>query len=175
VPFWISQTKLCSVFLFTLSEFFFYPLLGRARYRGRCWAAIRLFHRPEPPGHAVHGEVDGLDIGRRHGRRFVLQRHTHRPQRRPYPICTSRSGGVMPDPGSSWECHSVCVCIRCLELMCRVLCSCPPTAPHICCCQIDWWVAVQQVQMGVSVWGAVQQHSMDRWVEQMSRLHGTAS
>jgi len=32
-----------------------------------------------------------LDIGRQHGRRFVLLRHTHKPQRRPYPICTSRN------------------------------------------------------------------------------------
>ena len=72
-----------------LSEFFFYPLLDRARFRGRCWAAIRLSHRPEPSGRAVHGEVDGLDIGGRHGRRFVLLRHTHKPQRRPYPFCTS--------------------------------------------------------------------------------------
>ena len=35
-----------------------------------------------------------LDIGGQHGRRFVLLRHTHRSQRRPYPICTSRSGNV---------------------------------------------------------------------------------
>ena len=40
------------------------------RYRGRCWAAIRLSHRPEPSGRAVLGEVDGLDIGGRHRRRF---------------------------------------------------------------------------------------------------------
>jgi len=72
-----------------LSEFFFYPLLDRARFRGRCWAAIRLSHRPEPSGRAVHGEVDGLDIGGRHGRRFVLLRHTHKPHRRSYPFCTS--------------------------------------------------------------------------------------
>ena len=38
--------------------------------------------------------VDGLDIGRRRGRRFVLLRHTHRPQRRPYLICASKSGKV---------------------------------------------------------------------------------
>ena len=79
--------------LLLLSEFF-YPLLGRARFRGRCWAAIRLSHHPEPSGHEVHGEVDGLDIGEQHGRWFVLLRHTYRPQRRPYPVCTSRSGNV---------------------------------------------------------------------------------
>jgi len=81
-------------FFFRLSEFFFYPLLGRTRSRGRCWAAIQLSHRPEPSGHAVHGKVDGLDIGGQHGRRFVLLCHTHWPQRRPYPICTGRNGNV---------------------------------------------------------------------------------
>jgi len=39
------------VLLLLLSVFFFlYPLLGRARFRGKCWAAIRLSHRPEPSG-----------------------------------------------------------------------------------------------------------------------------
>jgi len=79
--------------------FIFWPssfntLLGRTRPWGRCWAAIRLSHRPESSGHAVHEEVDGLDIGGQHGRRFVFLRHTHRSQRRPCPICTSRSGNV---------------------------------------------------------------------------------
>ena len=89
-------------------------LLGRTRSRDRCWAAIRLSHRPKPLGHAVHGEVDGADIGGQHGRRFVLLRHTHRPQRRLYPIWISRSGNVRhrcegskaPDPGFSCEDHS---------------------------------------------------------------------
>ena len=69
-----------------------YPLLGRTRSRGRCWAAIQLSHHREPSGRAVHEEVGGLDIGGRHGRRFVYLPHTYRPQRRTYPICTSRSG-----------------------------------------------------------------------------------
>jgi len=77
-------------FLLHLLSQFFNPLLGRTRSRARCCATIRLSHRPESPGRAVHGKVDGLDIGRQRGRRFVLLRHTHRPQRRPYPICTSR-------------------------------------------------------------------------------------
>jgi len=87
------------------------------RYRGRCWAAIRLSHRPEPSGRVVRGEVGALDIGGRHGRRFVL-RLTHRPQRRPYPFVqagaeTSDNGAevVDPDSGSSWEGHSGCVCV----------------------------------------------------------------
>ena len=45
---------------------------------------------PSPPISVIHG----LDIGGRHGRRFVLLRHTHSPQRRPYPICTSRNRNV---------------------------------------------------------------------------------
>ena len=54
------------------------------RYRGRCWAAIPLSHRPETSGRVVRGEVNGLDSGGRHARRFVLC-HTRRSQRRPYP------------------------------------------------------------------------------------------
>jgi len=40
------------------------------------------------------GEVEGFDIGRQHGRRFVLLRHNRRPQRMPYPIFVIRSGKV---------------------------------------------------------------------------------
>jgi len=86
------------------------------RYWGKYWAAIRLSHRPEPSGRVVRGGVDGLDSGGRHGWRFALY-HTHRPQRRPYPICTSRSGNVRyrcgggwAGPDSSWEGHSKGVC-----------------------------------------------------------------
>jgi len=49
---------------------------------------------PEPSGHAVHWEVDGLDIRGQHGWRFVLLRHTHRPQRGPYPICVNNNRNV---------------------------------------------------------------------------------
>ena len=84
------------------------PLLGRTRSQGRCWAAIRLPHRPEPSGHAVHEEVDGLDIGGQHGRWFVL-RHTHRPQRRPYPICTSRSGNSQHRCGGAYAGSRLCL------------------------------------------------------------------
>ena len=65
------------VLLHLFSEFC-KTMLGRSRSRGRCWAAIRLSHRPEPSGGAIHGEVDGLDIGEQHGRRFVLLPYTHR-------------------------------------------------------------------------------------------------
>ena len=87
--------------LLLLSQLF-KQLLGRPKSQGRCWVAIRLFHRPEPSGHAVHGEVDGLDIGGQHGRRLVLLRHTHRLQRRPYPICTNTIRNVRHRRGGGW-------------------------------------------------------------------------
>jgi len=81
------------ILLFLLSQLF-EPLLGRTTSRCRCWAAIRLSHRPEPTGHAVHGKVDRLDIGGQHGLRSVPLRHSHKTQKGPYPICTSRRGNV---------------------------------------------------------------------------------
>ena len=125
------------------------PLLGHARFWGRCWAAIRLFHYPEPSGRAVRGEVDGLDIGGRHGRRFVLLRQTHRPQRRPYLICTSRSrnvrlqsGGGLAGPrlflGGSFQGNCTDIWNQSVEScgvvwpLCVPLMIHPP--PHVCCC-----------------------------------------
>jgi len=35
-----------------------------------------LSHRPEPSDHAVHEEVDGLDIGGQHGRRLFSVPHS---------------------------------------------------------------------------------------------------
>jgi len=43
---------------------------------------------------ALHEEVDRLHIGGQHGWRFVFLHNTHKPQRRPYPICISRSGNA---------------------------------------------------------------------------------
>jgi len=40
-----------------------------------------LSHHPESSGRAIHGEVDGWDIGKQHGQRFDLVRHTHKPQK----------------------------------------------------------------------------------------------
>jgi len=82
-------------------------------FRGKCWAAIRLSHRPEPSGRAVHREVDGLDIRGRHGRRFVLLRHTHR-QRWPESLFQTPTFQTPkffnPDPGPAiiqiWESDS---------------------------------------------------------------------
>ena len=99
--------------------------------------------------------------------------------RRPYPICTSRTGNVPHRCGGGWagprlflgESFRVCV-YQCLELKCGVLWGWPPTlhsiddpptAPHVSCCQKNWWVAVRRVQMGVSIWDAVHLHSMDGW------------
>ena len=140
-----------TIFLWLLLSFERVLLLSTAsphRYRGSCWPAIRLSHRPEPLRRVVRGEVDGLDSGGQHGLRFVL-RHTHRPQRRPYPICTGRSGNVQHRCGGGWAgprlflggSFRVCV-YRWLELKCGVLWGYPstprsiddpPTAPHVCC------------------------------------------
>jgi len=51
---------------------------------------------------AVQSISRSMDIGGQHGQRFVLLRHTHRPQRRPYSICTSRSGNVWHWCGGGW-------------------------------------------------------------------------
>ena len=84
------KTPASFLFFFIIWASFYYPLLGSTRSWSRCWAAIRLSHRPEPSDRAVHEGVDGLDIGGQHGRRFVLLRHTHRPQRRSYLICVKQ-------------------------------------------------------------------------------------
>ena len=108
----------------------FKSLLGRTTSRGRCRAAIRSSHCPEWSGHAVHGEVDGSDIGGQHGWRFVLLRHTHTMQRRPGHTTsvqaraeTSDTGAeaVKPDSGSSLEGLSRGSGCRCRGWKCGVL------------------------------------------------------
>ena len=87
---------------------------------------------------------------------------------------TSDTGAepVKPDPGSSWEGHSGVDGCRCRGWKYGILWGCPstpifigdpPTAPHVCFCQMNWWDVVRRVQMGVSIWGAVQLHPMDGW------------
>ena len=77
-------------FFFILWAVSFHPRLGCTRSRGIDWEVICLSRQP------IHSndEVDGMDIGWQHDQRFVLLRHTHRPQKGPRPICTSRSGNV---------------------------------------------------------------------------------
>jgi len=70
----------------------FSPLLGRTRSQGRCWAA----NGSSQSGRAIHGEVDGLDIGRQHGQQFDLLRHTHRPQKWPYHLCKHERKRLTP-------------------------------------------------------------------------------
>ena len=79
--------------------------LAETRSQGRCWAANRLSHHPELSGRAIHGEVDGLDMGRHHGQRFDLLCHTHKPQKGPYlfvqttaQTSKTRAEAVEPDP-----------------------------------------------------------------------------
>jgi len=92
-----------------------YSLPGRSGSRGRCWAAIRLAHYPEPSNHAFHVEVVGLVSEGQHGQRRVRLRRTHKSQKgHTYPICVSiRSGSVRPsaeaikpDTSCSWQGHS---------------------------------------------------------------------
>ena len=65
-------------------------------------AANRLPHHPKPPGGAIHGEIDGLDIGRQYGKRFGLLRHTYKPQKRPCSIHANRSRNVQHLCGGDW-------------------------------------------------------------------------
>ena len=74
---WSETQRKCGqamCLLLIINRFFFIvwvssfnPLLGRTRSRGRCRAAIRLSHRPEPSGRAIHGQVDGLDSEGQYG------------------------------------------------------------------------------------------------------------
>ena len=86
-------------FFFLVWDSCYYPLLGRTKSRGRCWAAIHLSHQPKLLACAVHGEVDGLDIEGKYGRRFVSLCHTHRMQMVLYHNCTSRCGNVRHPSG----------------------------------------------------------------------------
>ena len=108
------MTFLMFFFLLSFERVLLLSTASPPRYRGRCWAAIRLSYRPEPSGGVVRGEVDGLDSGGWHGRRFVL-RQTHRGGHNPFVQAgaeTSDTGAeaVELEPGSSWEGHSGCVC-----------------------------------------------------------------
>jgi len=107
--------SLCKPYLLRLGLLWFFifwagrycPLLGRNKSRGRCWAAIRLSQRLEPPGHAVHEEFDGLDIGGQHGRRFDLLATLTGRIGGHNPICISRRGNVQQrDPRCSCKGHS---------------------------------------------------------------------
>jgi len=83
--------------------------------------------------------VDGLFFcatltGRRGGHTPFVQAE----RKRPTPVRGAEA--VEPEPGSSWEGHSVGGVYRCLELKYRVLWGCtptprciddPPTAPHV--------------------------------------------
>jgi len=98
---------------------------------------------------------------------FVLLRHTHRPQRRPYRICTSRSGNVRPWCGGGWAGPRLFLGRsfrgggwRCPELKCGVLWGFPPT-PHK-------WVSRFEAPCICT------RGTGDRWMEQVSRLHGAA-
>jgi len=172
------------------------PLLGRTGSRGRCWASIGLSQRPEPSGHAAHEEVDGLDIGGQHGRRFVLLCHTHRPQRGHTPFVqagseTSDTGveAVQPDLRCSWKSHSRSVVAdvgdestkprsvvqplrlripsRSTQSTARMLLLLSDKLDELLCSGYKW-VSRFEAPCICTRWMG------ERWVEQMSRLHGTA-
>ena len=50
-----------------------------------------------------------------------------------------------------------CLCPLSIPLVIRA------TAPDVCHCQIKWWDVVQQVQMGISIWGIMHLHLMGGW------------
>jgi len=107
-----SNTKTTSLSCLLLLSELLKPLLGCTRSWGRCWAAIQLSYRPEPSGHAVHGEVDGLDIGGHNGRYVFCATLTHHKGGHvPFlqagaEMSDTSAEAVKPDPGSSWVGHS---------------------------------------------------------------------
>ena len=113
--------------------------------------------------------VDGLFFcarltGRRGGHTHLYKQERKRPM--PVQRWLSRAqavlGRVIPGAGC-----------RCRGWKCRVLWGCaptshsigdPPSAPRACCgCQINWWIVMRRVQIGVSIWGAVYSRSIVRW------------
>jgi len=82
----------------------------------------------------------------------------------------SSAEAVKSDQGSSWEGHygwvgagvgneyaESCGVVRPLSIPLMIR---PMRRTYVV---VVRWVVVRRVQMGVSIWGAVQQHSMDRW------------
>ena len=134
----------------------------------------------------------GRWIGGQHGRRFVLLPHTHRPQRRPYPICTSRSGNVRHRCGGGWAGNRLFLGgsfleggYRCLEIKCGVLQGCrpPPHSTDDRPLHRTYVVVVRKTELLCGGYKWVSRFEApcictrwmcERWVEQMSRLHGTA-
>jgi len=164
-----------------VQNFWFAFTLRRDRSRGRFWAAIRLPHHPEPSGHAPwrgrwiwqwrttwstvcssapHSQVSERAIP--HLCKQVRKRPTLLRSR------LSRTHVFLAEP--FWE--NGC---RCQGWKYVFSCCSPTTPPYIgdsvrarylCCCyrcQMNWWVVVRRVQMGVSIWDAVHSHLVDRW------------
>ena len=148
----------------------FEPLLGRTRSRGRCSAAIRLSHRPEPSGHAIHGEVGGLDMREQHCRQFVLLRHTQvaeeaishlykQERKRPTPV--RRRLGRTHRLFLEWSFRGGWVPVSGMKM--RSLVALFAHYAFHWWSQRNWWDVVLREQMGVSIWDAVHLHSMDGW------------
>jgi len=89
--------------MYLLLSQFFKPLLGRTRSRGKCWAAIRLFHRPEPSGRAVHEEFDGLENHMVEGLFFCTTLPGRRGGHTRAETSHISAEPVKPDPRCSWK------------------------------------------------------------------------
>ena len=162
----------------------FLKLLHRRLSRGRCWAAIRLSHRPKPSGRAVHEEIDGLDIGEQHGRRFVLLRQltSRRAGHTPFVQTGAEASdtgaeAVEPDPRCSWQSHSGRVVpMSGMEVPTTPHSIVdPPSAPHVfCCCQMNCELCGGYKSVSRFELPCVPTEWIDEsWVEQMCRLHRT--
>ena len=147
------------------------------RYRGRCWAAIRLSHRPEPSGRVGSMDwtveddmVDGLFYatltGRRGGHTPVVQAgaETSDTGAEGFSRTQALRGRVIP---------RVCVPVSGIKMQSLVGLS-THSAFHwwsahraartvCCCCQKNWWVAVRRYKWVSSIWGAVHLHPLDGW------------
>jgi len=182
-----------NVFAFFFWASCYCPLLGRTRCRDRCWAAILLCRHPEPSDSADHGEVDGLDIGddtvdglvfctltgRRGGRIPFVQAGGE----------TSDTGAeaVKPDSRCSWKGHSrrvgasvedesaeSCRVVQPLRISSVIR---PVRRTYVVV--VDRWN--DELLCGGYKWVSRfgkpcvrTRWAGDRWVVQMSRLHGTA-
>jgi len=157
-----------------LSELLLSTAIGRTRSRDRCWAANRLSHRPEPSGRVVHEEVWWIGHSRTTWSTVCSSAphsqvadetisHLYKQERkRPTPVRRRLSRTqTVPERIIRRGCVPVLgMKVRSLiglssPVTPPSICH-PPRAPHVCCCcQMNWWVVVRLVRMGVSIRDAV--------------------
>ena len=141
---------------------------------------IRLSHRPEPSAVKPCSPRGGQWIGHSrttwstacssapHSQAAEAMPHLYKQEWKRNPSAEA----VKSDSGSSWEGHSgEWVPVSVMKMRSLVGLSAHSAfhwwsvqlAPHMLCCQMNWWVVVRRVQMDVSIWDAVLLHSMDGW------------